>query len=240
MKGYVHSIETFGLVDGPGVRFVVFLSGCAMRCKFCHNPDSWHLKGTETLAEDLLKKALRYKNYWKNGGGITVSGGEPMLQAEFVTELFTLAKAEGIHTTLDTAGQPWNIEDEKYKKLLDVTDLVLLDIKEIDDEAHIQLTGVTNKNIIEFAHYLSDIKKPTWIRHVLVPKLTDSEESLKKTKELVDSLKSVEKIEILPYHSLGKSKWEKLGIDYPLKDTPAPTDEEVKLAESILYLTKQN
>lgn len=240
MKGYVHSIETFGSVDGPGVRFVAFLSGCAMRCKYCHNPDSWCTRGEETAAEDLFKKALRYKNYWKNNGGITVSGGEPMLQAEFVTELFTLAKAQKIHTALDTSGQPFDINDEKYKKLLDVTDLVILDIKEIDDDAHIELTGVTNKNIIEFAHYLSDIKKPTWIRHVLVPNLTDSEESLKKTKELVDSLKSVEKIEILPYHSLGKSKWEKLGINYPLKDTPAPTDEEVKLAESILYLTKQN
>ena len=238
MKGYVHSIETFGLVDGPGVRFIAFLAGCAMRCKYCHNPDSWHFGGEEYEASELLKKAIRYKNYWKNGGGITVSGGEPMLQAEFVTELFTLAKKEGIHTTLDTAGQPWKKDEDKFKKLLDVTDLVMLDIKEIDCEAHKELTGVPNDNIIEFAHYLSDIGKPMWIRHVLVPGLTDSEESLKKTKELVDSLKTVEKVEILPYHSLGKSKWDKLGIDYPLGDTPAPTEDELKRAEGILYLTK--
>ena len=238
MKGHIHSIETFGLVDGPGVRFIAFLAGCAMRCKYCHNPDSWHFGGEEYEASELFNKAIRYKNYWKNGGGITVSGGEPMLQAEFVTELFELAKKEGIHTTLDTAGQPWNKDDEKFKRLLDVTDLVMLDIKEIDNESHKKLTGVPNDNIIEFAHYLSDIGKPMWIRHVLVPNLTDSEESLKKTKELVDSLKTVERVEILPYHSLGKSKWEKLGIDYPLKDTPAPSAEEVKKAESLLYLTK--
>ncbi len=238
MKGHVHSIETFGLVDGPGVRFVAFLSGCAMRCKYCHNPDSWHFVGEEYEAGDLFKKALRYKTYWKDGGGITVSGGEPMLQAEFVTELFTLAKEQGIHTALDTAGQPWNSQDIKYKKLLDVTDLVILDIKEIDNERHKKLTGVENKNIIEFAHYLSKIEKPMWIRHVLVPNLTDDDESLSKTKELVDSLKTAEKVEILPYHSLGKSKWDKLGLSYPLENTPAPTDEEIKHAESILYLTK--
>ncbi len=238
MRGYVHSIETFGLVDGPGVRFVAFLAGCAMRCKYCHNPDSWYFGGEEYEAAELLKKAIRYKSYWKKGGGITVSGGEPMLQPEFVTELFTLAKKEGIHTTLDTAGQPWKKDEEKYKKLLDVTDLVILDIKEIDNDAHKELTGMSNENIIEFAHYLSDIKKPMWLRHVLVPNLTDSEESLKKTKELVDSLKTVEKVEILPYHSLGKSKWEKLGIDYPLADTPAPTTDEIKRAESILFFIK--
>lgn len=238
MKGKIHSIETFGLVDGPGVRFVVFLSGCAMRCKYCHNPDSWRSVGEEYEANELLKKALRYKTYWKDGGGITVSGGEPMIQTEFVTELFTLAKKQGVHTALDTAGQPWNCDNAKFKKLLEVTDLVILDIKEIDNELHKELTGVENKNIIEFAHYLSDIGKPMWIRHVLVPKLTDSETSLTKTKELVDSLKTVEKVEILPYHSLGRAKWDKLGLDYPLGDTPAPTEEEIKRAESILYLSK--
>ena len=238
MKGFVHSIETFGLVDGPGVRFIAFLSGCAMRCKYCHNPDSWYFGGEEYEADELFKKAIRYKNYWKNDGGITVSGGEPMLQPEFVTELFTLAKNAGIHTTLDTSGQPWKKGETKFDELLAVTDLVMLDIKEIENEAHKELTGVTNANIIEFARYLSDIGKPMWIRHVLVPGVTDSEESLRETKEFVDSLKTVQKVEILPYHSLGKSKWEKLGIDYPLGDTPAPTDREIKSAEAILYLTK--
>lgn len=239
MKGYVHSIETFGLVDGPGVRFIAFLAGCSMRCKYCHNPDTWAMSvGDEFEASELVKRALRYKSYWKNGGGITVSGGEPMLQTEFVTELFTLAKKAGIHTTLDTSAQPWNKDDEKYKKLLEVTDLVMLDIKEFDNDAHIELTGQPNDNIIEFAHYLSDIGKPMWIRHVLVPGVTGSDESLEKIKGLVDSLNTVEKIEILPYHSFGKQKWEKLGIDYSLKDVKAPSDEMMERAKSILYLNK--
>ena len=239
MKGYVHSIETFGLVDGPGVRFIAFMAGCAMRCKYCHNPDTWSMSvGEQFEAEELVKRALRYKSYWKNGGGITVSGGEPMLQAEFVTELFTLAKKAGIHTTLDTSAQPWNKDDEKFQKLLEVTDLVMLDIKEFDSSAHKELTGFSNENIIEFAHYLSDIGKPMWIRHVLVPGVTGSEESLTKIKGLVDSLKTVEKIEILPYHSFGKPKWEKLGIDYSLKDVKPPSEEELEHAKSILFLEK--
>ena len=240
MKGYVHSIETLGLVDGPGVRFIAFLSGCAMRCKYCHNPDSWCFDGTEYTADELFKKAIRYKNYWKRGGGITVSGGEPMLQAEFVTELFTLAKKAGIHTTLDTSGQPWKKDDARFDELLKVTDLVMLDIKEIEDVAHQELTGVTNKNILEFAHHLSDIKKPMWIRHVLVPGVTDSEESLQKTKEFIDTLETVEKVEVLPYHTLGLSKWEKLGIDYQLKGIRTPSDDEIKRAENILCAKKVN
>ena len=202
-----------------------------------HNPDTWSMSvGEQFEAEELVKRAQRYKSYWKNGGGITVSGGEPMLQAEFVTELFTLAKASGIHTTLDTSAQPWNKDDEKFKKLIEVTDLVMLDIKEFESSAHKELTGYSNENIIEFAHYLSDIGKPMWIRHVLVPGVTGSEESLTKIKELVDSLKTVEKIEILPYHSFGKPKWEKLGLDYSLKDVKPPSEEMVEYAKSILHL----
>ncbi len=234
MTGYLHSVETFGSVDGPGVRFVAFLSGCAMRCKFCHNPDTWQMTGEKIEADDLLKRALRYKAYWKNNGGITVSGGEPMLQCEFVTEFFRLAKKQGIHTTLDTSGQPWNENDEKFSELLEVTDLVILDIKETDDEAHKNLTGHTNKNIIEFAHHLSDIGKPMWIRHVLVPGLTDSEKSLKELKQLINDLKTVEKVEILPYHTFGVQKWEKLGMEYELKDIKPPTKEETDKAEKIL------
>lgn len=234
MTGYLHSVETFGSVDGPGVRFVAFLSGCAMRCKFCHNPDTWQMTGEKIDASDLIKRALRYRAYWKNNGGITVSGGEPMLQSEFVTEFFRLAKSEGIHTTLDTSGQPWDKNDEKFSKLLDVTDLVILDIKETNDDAHKKLTGHTNKNIIEFAHHLSNIRKPMWIRHVLVPGVTDSEESLKDLKQLIKSLKTVEKVEILPYHTFGVPKWEKLGIEYEFKDIKPPTKEETEKAERIL------
>ena len=206
MEGYLHSVETFGSVDGPGVRFVAFLSGCAMRCKFCHNPDTWQMTGEKIEAKDLLKRALRYKAYWKNNGGITVSGGEPMLQCKFVTEFFRLAKSEGIHTTLDTSAQPWDKNDENFSQLLKVTDLVILDIKETNDEAHKELTGHTNQNIIEFAHHLSDIGKPMWIRHVLVPGVTDGEESLKELKQLIKGLKTVEKVEILPYHTFGVPK----------------------------------
>ena len=238
MKGYIHSIETFGSVDGPGVRFIAFLMGCPMRCKYCHNPDTWQSGGDEITAEELFKKALRYKSYWKGGGGITVSGGEPLLQAEFVAQFFRLAKENGIHTTLDTSGALWDKDDEKFSELLKYTDLVLLDIKETDEEKHKALTGMPNKNIIEFAHHLSDIGKPMWIRHVLVPGITDSEESLYDAKKLVDSLKTVEKVEILPYHSFGVKKWEKLGISYPLAGVKAPTQEEIERAESILYLTK--
>lgn len=238
MKGYVHSIETFGLVDGPGVRFVVFLAGCAMRCKYCHNPDTWYMGGEEMEADEIVKRALRYKSYWKNGGGITVSGGEPMLQAEFVTEIFKLAKKEGINTALDTSAQPWKKDETKFCEMLGVTDLVMLDIKEMDDVAHKNLTGWSNENILEFARHLSDINKPMWIRHVLVPGLTDSDESLLKIKELTESLKTVEKVEILPYHTFGKQKWEKLGVEYELKDTPVPTEEQIEHANKILNLTK--
>ncbi len=234
MTGYLHSIETFGSVDGPGVRFVAFLSGCAMRCKFCHNPDTWQMTGEKIEAYDLLAKALRYKAYWKNNGGITVSGGEPMLQCEFVTELFSLAKSKGIHTALDTSGQPWNKNDEKFAKLLEVTDLVILDIKEIDDIAHRELTGHTNENILEFARHLSETGKPMWIRHVLVPGVTDDDASLKGIKEFINGLKTVEKVEILPYHTFGVPKWEKLGIEYELKDIKPPTKEETDKAQRIL------
>ena len=172
MLGAIHSIETFGLVDGPGVRYVIFMQGCHMRCKFCHNADTWKTKEPDQSAEVVLKKALRYRPYWKDNGGITVSGGEPLLQIDFLIELFRLAKKEGVNTVLDTCGQPFTFEEpffSKFKQLMNVTDLVLLDIKHIDEMAHKDLTGHTNSNILELAQYLSDIQKPVWIRHVLVP-----------------------------------------------------------------------
>ncbi len=241
MKGRVHSFESFALVDGPGVRFCVFLQGCNMRCKYCHNPETWTCNaGEEWTPEDLFKKVYRYKNYWGQDGGITVSGGEALLQMEFVTEFFKLAKEKGVHTTIDTSGNPFSMKPdylEKFDKLMEVTDLFLLDIKEMDEERHKALTGHTNKNILELARYLSDHGKEMWIRHVLVPGLTDDEAGLVALKGFIDELKTVSRVEILPYHTLGLFKWENLGIDYPLDGVKTPTDEEVKRAEGILGIS---
>ncbi len=241
--GKVHSLETFGSVDGPGVRFVAFLQGCAMRCRYCHNPETWSSAGEEWTASDLFAKAWKYHNYWgKNlqSGGITISGGEPLLQIEFVTEVFRLAKEKGVHTAVDTAGQPFSFSEpfiSRFNELLKVTDLFLLDLKEIDEQKHIALTGHTNKNILEMAKYLSDNGKDMWIRHVLVPELTDDESGLKDMSDFIKSLKTVKRVEVLPYHTLGLFKWEKLGIDYSLKDARVPTDEEVKKACDLLCVS---
>ena len=240
MTGRVHSIESFGLVDGPGVRSVVFLKGCNLRCRYCHNPDTWTKEGGEEWeAESLFQKLYRFKPYWKNKGGITVSGGEAMLQMEFVTDLFSIAKEHGVHTALDTSGGPFCMEPdylESFQKLMDVTDLFILDMKEMDPERHKALTGQDNRNILEFARYLSAHKKPMWIRHVLVPGLTDSRESLEALYNFLRELKSVERVEILPYHTMGVHKWEALGIPYSLKNVLPPTEEEVRRAEEILRI----
>lgn len=238
IKGYVHSLETFGLVDGPGVRFVVFLQGCPLRCQFCHNPETWHSGGEEWTAEKLWQRAYRYKQYWKPNGGVTVSGGEPLLQIDFLTEFFKLAKKAGVHTALDTAGQPFSTDSEwleRFKALMEYTDLVLLDIKQMDEEGHKALTGRTNRNILEMARWLSDNGKKMWIRHVLVPNLTDDEADLEKMHQFISTLKTVERVEVLPYHTLGLAKWVKLGIDYPLDGVKVPTEEQVKRAEEILH-----
>ncbi len=239
MEGYVHSLESFGSVDGPGVRFVVFLSGCLMRCQFCHNPDTWQMNaGKPYKADELLKQALKYKSYWGKDGGITVSGGEPMLQMEFLTEFFTLAKKKGIHTTLDTSGAPFRGEDpaylEKWNALMAVTDLVLLDLKQIDEEKHMLLTGQSNRPILAMAEKLSEIRKPVWIRHVLVPGGSDDDELLHRLADYIHTLKNVERVEVLPYHSMGEFKYEKLGIDYPLKGVEPPTKERIENAKRIL------
>ncbi|MBQ9604922.1 MAG: pyruvate formate lyase-activating protein [Firmicutes bacterium] len=236
--GYIHSIETFGSVDGPGVRFIAFLSGCALRCNFCHNPDTWAREaGMPMTADELIKKALRYKTYWGKDGGLTVSGGEPLLQTDFLIELFKLAKQNGINTVIDTAGQPFTRNEpyfSKFNELMEYTDLLLLDIKHIDDAEHRRITGMTNENILDLAKYLSDIKKPVWIRHVLVPNQSDSEEDLEKLAAFIDGLENVKRVEVLPYHSLGMAKYEKLGLEYALKDTPAPDEESIKKANMIL------
>ena len=272
--GYIHSIDSFGSVDGPGVRFVTFLQGCHMRCRYCHNPDTWKLANAAAVSEQqisgnaaeahantvqntasdsaapssvcnykemtpsaLIRQALRYKRYWGKEGGITVSGGEPLLQIDFMNELFRLAKENGVGTVLDTAGQPFTREDPFFSKLTDLmenTDLVMLDLKHIDPEKHRALTGHTNENILAFARYLNEIGKPMWIRHVLVPGVTDDNENLHGIRAFLDTLSNVKKVEVLPYHTLGIYKWESLGIPYTLKDVDPPTAETVKRAEEIL------
>lgn len=238
--GRVHSLETFGLVDGPGVRFVIFLQGCHMRCQYCHNPETWNTEAGESYtARQLFDKACRYQRYWKENGGITISGGEPLLQIDFVLGLFTLAKENGIHTTLDTSGNPFTLEEpfiSKFNQLMEVTDLFMLDIKDMDEEKHKNLTGRSNRNILAMAKYLSEHNKEMWIRHVLVPGLTDGEAELYQLRDLLHELETVSRAEILPYHTLGEFKWEKLNIEYPLKDVPVPTEEEIKRAEEILEI----
>lgn len=247
MDGKIHSIETFGLVDGPGVRYVLFLQGCNMRCKYCHNPETWSFDDAKftVSAKDAFNKAYKYKNYWKkNGkpnGGITVSGGEPLLQIDFVTEFFKFAKEKGVHTTLDSSGSAFTREEpffSKFNELLKYTDLVMLDIKHIDDEEHRKLTGHTNKNILDCARYLSEQGIPMWIRHVLVPGITDNDEYLKKTREFIDTLDTVMKVEVLPYHTLGEYKWKELGIPYKLEGVEPPTEERIQNAKKILEFNK--
>lgn len=251
MKGYIHSLESFGSVDGPGIRFVIFTAGCRMHCRFCHNPDTWDMeRGTEYEANDLIKKAMRYQSYWGKDGGITVSGGEPLLQIDFLTELFEKAKEQKIHTCLDTSAHPFTREEPffgKFRRLAAATDLVLLDIKNIDPKGHRILTGQPNENILDCARYLSEIGMPVWIRHVLVmPPSEDSgcqidpkafsarEEQLRDLRTFLDGLHNIEKVEVLPYHVFGIHKWEKLGIPYTLNGIRPPTDKETAYARDLL------
>ena len=242
MKGYIHQLESFGSVDGPGVRFIIFFAGCPLRCKYCHNPDTWDMmKGKQYTADELLDEAITCREYWGTKGGITVSGGEPLAQIDFLLELFTNAKERGINTCIDTAGGPFTREGEwfeKFKKLMEVTDILLMDIKHIDEEEHIKLTGRTGKNIIEMFRYLDEIKKPIWIRHVLVPGITDNDEYLLRTRDFIRTLSNVQRVEILPYHGLGAMKYKDLGIDYVLKDTESPSAERVANAKKILECEK--
>ncbi len=238
IKGKIHSFETFGTVDGPGVRFVVFLQGCPMRCIYCHNPDTWNASDAkyEMSAEDVLEKMTRNLPFYKSGG-LTVTGGEPLMQTEFVTELFTLAKNEGIHTCIDTSGILFGSSPEAQKKtdaLLSVTDLVMLDIKHIDSASHRLITGHGNENVLAFAKYLNKIGKPMRIRYVLLPGYTDSAEALSGAAEFLKGLSNVESIEVLPYHELGIVKYEKLGIPYSLSGARVPSAEEVKNAYDVI------
>ncbi len=239
MKGKIHSVFSGGTVDGPGIRFVVFMQGCPLRCKYCHNPDSWQLNnGEERTVSDLTNEIIRYKNYFGSNGGVTVSGGEPLLQIDFIIELLKSVKSYGINTAVDTSGFTFNENDEdcvkKHEELDKYVDLYLLDIKHIDDEAHKNLTGVSNKNTLAYAKWLDSRNSKMWIRHVLLDGYTDNDESLTKLSNFIATLKNVEKIEVLPYHTMGVVKYEKLGLEYPLKGVEAPTKERVLNAKNIL------
>lgn len=241
--GNIHSIETFGSVDGPGVRYIVFLKGCNMRCAYCHNPDTWTLDGSiNETAKEVFDKAIRYKAYWKNGGGITVSGGEPLLQLDFLIELFTLCKQDNINTCIDTSGEPFDSSNSewmsKFNRLMELTDLLLVDIKHIDNDAHISLTGKPNTNILGMIKYLDSINKPIWIRHVLVPSINEDEKSLTRLRDFINTLHNVQRVEVLPYHTLGVHKYEKLGIKYRLDGIDPPSKETIKKANEILETSK--
>ncbi len=245
IKGLIHSTESFGAADGPGIRYIIFMQGCRMRCRYCHNPDTWSMEGdstcTEMTANEVLDKALRYKSYWKQDGGITASGGEPLLQLDFLLDLFRQAKAQGVSTCIDTAGNPFTREEpffSKFSELMNYTDLLLLDIKEIDPERHRSVTGCDNANILDMARYLSDIGKPVWIRHVLVPGLSDFDEDLDALADFISMLSNVRKVEVLPYHTLGRFKWENLGLKYSLEDTAPPTAERIENAQKKLSAGK--
>lgn len=225
MKGYVHSQESFGTVDGPGIRYVVFVQGCPMRCLYCHNPDTWTMNTGKRLdTDEILASYQKNRPYYTNGG-LTVTGGEPLMQIDFVTELFEKAKALDIHTCLDTSGITYNPANEAYirklDRLMEFTDLVLLDIKHIDPAEHRKLTGQPNEGILSFAQYLSDKRIPVWIRHVAVPGITDKTEYLYQLGYFIGGLRNIKALDVLPYHTLGLPKYETLGIDYPLSGIPA-------------------
>ncbi len=221
MTGRIHSTDSFGTVDGPGVRFVVFFQGCPLRCQYCHNPDTWDFDGgREVTAEELMREYDSYKEFLTSGG-ITATGGEPLAQPEFLAELFRLAKSKGVHTCLDTSAGVWSPENcAKIDEALRFTDLVMLDIKHIDNEQHKALTGIGNTNILRFAEHLRDLDIPVWIRHVVVPGITDSHDELFRLGEFLSTLKNLKALDVLPYHDMAKPKYERLGIAYPLPDTP--------------------
>lgn len=239
MTGRVHSIESFGTVDGPGVRLVVFLQGCPMRCLYCHNPDTWKMAGgTEMTVAQIMAQYEKNRAFYSRGG-MTVTGGEPLMQMEFVTELFSAAAHRGIHTCLDTSGitfRPDNHElTERFDKLLSVTDLVMLDIKHIDPAEHVKLCGQPLKPVLEFARYLDEKAIPVWIRHVVVPGITYDQNELYRLGTFIGTLHNVKALDVLPYHDMGKIKYEELGMDYPLKDVqPLGKDEALAARQMIV------
>ncbi len=231
VEGYIHSTESFGTVDGPGIRFVFFLQGCPMRCQYCHNPDTWEFKKNNAISVDnAVKEVLKYKNYLV-GGGVTFSGGEPLCQIDFITQTAKKLKQNGIHIAIDTSGVTFD-GSKKYDELISVVDLFLLDIKHIDSEKHREITGFTNENTLNFAKYLNKSNKEVWIRYVLCENLSDSETDLIDLKEFIKNLTCVSRVEVLPYHTLGVKKYEKLGIDYKLKGVNPPSKEKILWAKN--------
>ena len=232
MIGKIHSFESFGTVDGPGLRYVVFMQGCPLRCKYCHNPDTWEIGRSklERTPEELFAEIKKYEAFFSRTGGITVSGGEPLVQAPFILEFFKLCKEAGYHTALDTSGYVFN---DTAKEVFKYSDLVLLDIKSIVPEMFKDLTSIPIENTLKMANYLSENGNHMWIRHVLVPGYTENDNDLHKLAEYVSKLKNVDKVEVLPYHKMGIYKWETLGIDYPLEGVETPTKERVENARNI-------
>lgn len=232
ITGRIHSKESFGTVDGPGIRYVLFLQGCPLRCKFCHNPDTWEFgsgKFQET-PEETVKEILKYKNFFRNGGGLTITGGDPLMQPDFIKEVYKLCKQNGIHTALDTSGCLFN---DKAKEVLEYVDLVLLDIKSIDPDVYRDLTKFEQEPTLKFAEYLKEKNIKTWIRHVIVPGITDNDENLAKLADYVKTLSNVELVELLPYHTLGEFKYDEMGLEYPLKGVDALSKERLENAREI-------
>lgn len=243
-KGFIHSTESFGTVDGPGIRFVIFMQGCPLRCKYCHNPDTWQIASKDALqgstlrtVKELLDDYEGYKEFMHDGG-ITVTGGEPLMQIDFVTDLFTECKARNIHTCLDTSGITFNPDSkeiiDKFNRLIAVTDLILLDIKHIDSSLHKELTKQDNQNILAFANYLKEKKVPVWIRHVVVPGITDNKEYLFKLGQFLGTLSNLKALDVLPYHTMGKTKYANLGLEYPLGDTPSLDKDKAIEARNVI------
>ena len=238
MNGFIHSTESFGTVDGPGVRFVVFLQGCPMRCQYCHNPDTWKLNaGHVRSAQSLIQEYLRNKAFYTKGG-ITVTGGEALLQIDFLLELFTLAKQNGIHTCLDTSGITFTDGESEYRtkldRLMEVTNLVMLDIKHIDPQGHKTLTGHSNERILAFARYLDEKQVPVWIRHVVVPGITDDVQLLARLGDFIGGLSNVKALDVLPYHIMGVTKYKELDIPYPLEGVPPATRQQATEAKKVI------
>ena len=238
MTGYIHSKESFGTVDGPGIRYVLFMQGCPMRCLYCHNPDTWETKGgTETTADEVISELEKNRAFYKNGG-ITVSGGEPLLQTEFLTELFKLAKSRGIHTAIDTSGITYSETNHDYIRKLDdlmkYTDLVMLDIKHVDPVLHKRLTGKDNSGILAFAKYLEKKNIPLWIRHVVVEGYTDDPKYLFELGKFIGTLKNLKALDVLPYHTLGAAKYKELGLDCPLEGLPSLDKEKAVEAKKVI------
>lgn len=232
VQGSIHSIETCGTVDGPGIRFVIFTAGCPLRCLYCSNPDCRFVEnGKKVSVDELIEEIQKYTSYMHaSGGGVTVSGGEPLYQPHFVAEIFRRCKALGIHTALDTSGY---CDLHVAKPVIEQADLVLLDIKSFDPEIYTKVTSVALEPTLAMAQYLSDIGKPVWIRFVLVPGLTDAPHNVQGLADFVATLHNVEKVEVLPFHKMGEYKWEQLGYDYQLRETQPPTPEQVQAVHAV-------